>query len=205
MMIDIIGLSEGRFGSGLMAKDVPSRARPIGRPAGRDGLESARVLLDAAEKRMRYGGFNAVSFRDIGEDVGVPSSSVHFHFPTKENLAAAVVCRYTDDTTGVSNAGWRSTRIRSKHGCARFRSPHIRGIACPCTLLATTAQELPREVASEVKHFYKMCLYRMTAAGLTTTEASELVATITGALVLANALGDHNEYDRATNELVREH
>jgi len=50
------------------------------------------AILDAAEARMRLGGFNGFSFRDVG----VKSSSVHYHFPTKETLAAAVIHRYTD-------------------------------------------------------------------------------------------------------------
>ena len=59
--------------------------------------EVAQALMDAAERRMRIGGFNAFSFREIAADVGVKSSSVHYHFPTKEKLAAAVIHRYTDE------------------------------------------------------------------------------------------------------------
>src|ERR1700676_3710637 len=48
------------------------------------------AIMDAAEKRMRLAGFTGFSFREIAADVGIKSSSVHYHFPTKENLAAAV-------------------------------------------------------------------------------------------------------------------
>ena len=48
------------------------------------------AILDAAERRMQIGGFGGFSFREIAADVGIKSSSVHYHFPTKENLAAAV-------------------------------------------------------------------------------------------------------------------
>jgi TetR/AcrR family transcriptional regulator, transcriptional repressor for nem operon len=51
----------------------------------------AEAIMDAAELRMRGGGFNGFSFREIADDVGIKSSSVHYHFPTKEKLAAAVV------------------------------------------------------------------------------------------------------------------
>src|SRR5262249_51075008 len=59
--------------------------------------EAATEIMDAAERRMRIGGFNGFSFREIAADVGVKSSSVHYHFPTKEKLAAAVIHRYTDE------------------------------------------------------------------------------------------------------------
>ena len=45
--------------------------------------EIAAAIMDAAERRMRIGGFNGFSFREIAADVGVKSSSVHYHFPTK--------------------------------------------------------------------------------------------------------------------------
>jgi len=47
------------------------------------------AILNAAERRMQFGGFGGFSFREIAADVGIKSSSVHYHFPTKENRAAA--------------------------------------------------------------------------------------------------------------------
>jgi TetR/AcrR family transcriptional repressor of nem operon len=61
----------------------------------------AAAIMDAAERRMRKGGFSGFSFREIAADVGVKSSSVHYHFPTKENLAAAVIQRYTAQTADL--------------------------------------------------------------------------------------------------------
>jgi len=48
-----------------------------------------------------------------------------------------------------------------------------------------------------------MCLDRMMAAGLSENGASGLLATITGALVVANALNDVGTYDRAAEGLMR--
>jgi TetR/AcrR family transcriptional repressor of nem operon len=52
------------------------------------------AIMDAAERRMQQGGFGGFSFREIAADVGIKSSSVHYHFPTKEDLAAAVIHRW---------------------------------------------------------------------------------------------------------------
>src|SRR5437868_439642 len=57
------------------------------------------AIMNAAERRIQAGGLGGFSFREIAEDVGVKSSSVHYHFPTKEDLAAAVVRRWTDKTS----------------------------------------------------------------------------------------------------------
>lgn len=53
-------------------------------------------ILDAAEVRARRGGYNAFSFRDLADDVGVKSASVHYHFPTKSDLAEVLTLRYAE-------------------------------------------------------------------------------------------------------------
>jgi hypothetical protein len=48
-----------------------------------------------------------------------------------------------------------------------------------------------------------MCLDKLIAGGLPSNSAAELLSTITGAMVVANALGDMTAYDRATRDLIR--
>jgi TetR/AcrR family transcriptional repressor of nem operon len=166
----------------------------------------ANAVMDAAERRMRSGGFNGFSFREIAEDVGVKSSSVHYHFPTKEKLAAAVVRRYTDrlgatideelasgtDPYDVLSSSFRNT-VRSANRM------------CPITVLGAGSLDLPEEVAIEVQRFFRMCLDKLTGRGLSENDAAELLATITGAMVVSAALGDLEMFDRATTDLLRSH
>ena len=56
---------------------------------------TAGRIVAAAERRMRECGFHGFSFREIAADVGIRSASVHHHFPTKEDLGAAVAEAYT--------------------------------------------------------------------------------------------------------------
>lgn len=163
----------------------------------------ATAILDAAERRIRKGGFNGFSFREIAADVGVKSSSVHYHFPTKENLAAAVVRRYTDraaerfDQALAADPDPIQVWTRAFRGTLRSDDR-----MCPCNVLAATL-DVPAEVATEVRRFYQTCLDKIVAAGLPPEQASLLLATITGAMLLANTLGDLDAYDRATRELPR--
>src|SRR5260370_5853139 len=57
------------------------------------------AIMDAAERRIQQGGFGGFSFREIAADVGIKSSSVHYHFPTKDELAAAVIRRWAEYTS----------------------------------------------------------------------------------------------------------
>jgi hypothetical protein len=51
---------------------------------------------------------------------------------------------------------------------------------------------------------FKVCLERLVTAGLSPNRAVQVLATITGAMVVANALDDIAAYDRATRALMRE-
>lgn len=154
------------------------------------------AIMDAAERRMQAGGFAGFSFRDIAADVGIKSASVHYHFPTKEDLAAAVVRRWSERLAALVAApdgdpqrAW----IKAFRAIA-FSQEHM----CPCTVLGAAAQDLPAPVAAEVKAFFAMCHHTLVAQGLTPTDATEFLATLTGALVVANVLGDPKAFDRAT-------
>jgi len=78
------------------------------------------------------------------------------------------------------------------------------GRMCPCTVLGAGSQDLPAEVAAEVKAFFNMCLDKLVEEGLSPNNAAEVLSTITGALVLANALGDTAAYDRATGDMLHQ-
>jgi len=166
--------------------------------------DAKAAIMDAAERRMQQGGFGGFSFREIAADVGIKSSSVHYHFPTKEDLAAAVIRRWAEYTSKLVDKELEKDpdpiRVWTKafRGTA-FSEAHM----CPCTVLAAAAQDLPEQVAKEVKGFFKMCQDKLVAGGLSPSKAAEVLSTITGALVLANALGDTAEYDRATRDLLR--
>ncbi len=167
--------------------------------------EMATAIMDAAEHRIRLGGFNGFSFREIAADVGVKSSSVHYHFPTKADLAAAVIHRYTDEVAEHIDAELAKEPDPIKVWTRAFRGTlHSEERMCPCTVLGAGSLDLPGQVAAEVKRFFQMCLDKLEAAGLSAGKASELLATITGAMVVATALGDVSAYDRATTERMAE-
>ena len=51
-------------------------------------------ILNAAERLMVSCGYNAFSYADISAEVGIGKATIHHHFPTKADLAAAVLARY---------------------------------------------------------------------------------------------------------------
>src|SRR5437899_2046581 len=53
-------------------------------------------ILDTAEALIQTKGFNAFSYKDISEIVGIKTSSIHYYFPTKSDLGQAVVKMHID-------------------------------------------------------------------------------------------------------------
>src|ERR1700760_1497970 len=129
--------------------------------------DAKTAIMDAAERRMQAGGFGGFSFREVASDVGIKSSSVHYHFPTKEDLAAAVIRRWAEkasqhideafekdpDPMRVWTKIFRRTVVSEKH-------------MCPCTVLGASAHDLPDQVAAEVTHFFRMCQNKLVTQGL---------------------------------------
>jgi TetR/AcrR family transcriptional repressor of nem operon len=164
--------------------------------------ETTDAIMDAAECRIRAGGYTGFSFRDLASDVGVKSASVHYHFPTKETLAAAVARRYKDrflaavdqDIADGSDvvAAWKSGFRQALHRDGRM---------CLCGVLGAAAGALPDEVLTEVRAFFEAGLAQMTARRLTAEKASQVLATLEGAMLLANVLGRPAAFDDATAAL----
>jgi len=163
------------------------------------------AIMDAAERRIQLGGFGGFSFREIAADVGIKSSSVHYHFPTKDDLAAAVIRRWSEYTSKLIDE-----ELEKDPNPVRVWTKAFRGTAysnahmCPCTVLGAASRDLPEQVAAEVRGFFKMCQDKLVEEGLSPADAAKVLSTITGALVVANALGDTSEYDRATSELLHQ-
>jgi TetR/AcrR family transcriptional regulator, transcriptional repressor for nem operon len=163
------------------------------------------AIIDAAERRMQLGGFGGFSFREIAADVGIKSSSVHYHFPTKEDLAAAVIHRWAEETSKHIDAELEKDPNPVRVWTKAFRGTALsEGRMCPCTVLGAGSRDLPPKVASEVRSFFRMCLHKLVAEGLSPGNAAEVLSTLTGALVVANALGDTAAFDRATRDLSRQ-
>jgi TetR/AcrR family transcriptional repressor of nem operon len=53
-------------------------------------------LIDAAQDSVQRTGLKALSFRTLADEVGIKSSSVHYYFPEKSDLARTLIERYRD-------------------------------------------------------------------------------------------------------------
>lgn len=159
-------------------------------------------ILNAAEDRARTGGFHGFSFRDVAADVGVKSSSVHYHFPTKTRLGVALVERYVSRT---AEALGRPEFVTPDDAVTRvtavFREALIvNGRMCLCGLFASEADSLPAEINTQVRAFYTLLIgYLEKALGPTWSGPSpaSIVARLEGSLLVARVMGDDSIFEKA--------
>lgn len=172
----------------------------------------AAEILDAAERHMRAGGYDAVSFRDLAEEVGIKSSSVHYHFPQKADLGEAVVRRYTENVlealAAPDDAG-ETVRDRIARLCGVYRSAlQDDGLICLCCVLGAETRDLPDQVGGAVNGFFdrvlgwaETAMTGHTGQGPTPTQ---IVASLQGAMILAMATKRADLFDETvTGILVR--
>ena len=58
--------------------------------------DTKTLILDVAQRLIQTRGHNGFSFRDLSREVGVRTASIHYHFPTKTDLAVALIRRYRE-------------------------------------------------------------------------------------------------------------
>jgi len=171
-------------------------------------------LLKVAQNRVRSGGYNNFSFRDIAAEVGIKSASVHYHFPTKADLGAELARQYTDDflrdlqdPAVLLNAG--------KNPITTYIDKFRRALVidkkmCLCGLLGAETDGLPDKVQHETKRFFEQNITWLEQAyialqpessGNAKASAIKLISLLEGAIMLSKSMGDDTIFEAAVAEL----
>ena len=163
----------------------------------------AAEILDAAERHMRAGGYDAVSFRDLADQVGIKSSSVHYHFPQKADLGEAVVRRYTEavlEALAAPDDPAENAYARIERLCAVYRSALIDdGLICLCCVLGAETRDLPEQVAAAVDQFFER-VHGWASRAVADAKGqgpsgTMIVASLQGAMILAMAMKNDDLFD----------
>lgn len=155
------------------------------------------TILDVAERLIRTHGYSGFSFREVASEVGIKSASVHYHFPTKPDLAAAVAKRYRErfadaleeaETNGMD----RVTAWRKLFQKALKQD----GLMCLCGILAAEGDSLPSEVAKEAHAFLQFGIDSLNE--VEPGNGTRILAQLEGAMLIARSAGDTNMFEQAT-------
>ena len=178
--------------------------------------EKATEILDIAEQMARQGGYNGFSFREIASEAGIKSASVHYHFPTKENLGVALARRYTDQF--IEKLGAPENQSSLADGLSAYVEAYRQalvedGLMCLCGMLGSEIAALPGAVSAEVKRFFELNLNWLISVQGQFQEAApqsgyrekavQIVALLEGAMILSRTLGDVAVFEDATRAILK--
>jgi TetR/AcrR family transcriptional repressor of nem operon len=168
-------------------------------------------LLDAAHALILERGYNAFSYADLAEQVGIRKASIHHHFPTKADLVEALLLRYRQRIQATSSE--LASQVPDPHEqiemfldhwtrCIEDKSEPI----CLALVLAAELPSLPGKVAAAVSgHFVEFgaaLRHVIEAAGFPSDEAAgraeAFMALFHGAMISARASGDPACFARVT-------
>ena len=177
--------------------------------------ETAKNIRDLAADGIRDGGYRAFSFREIANSLGIKSSSVHYHYPSKESLALAVARDYSADFMSALGDPWNGEPVELLAGyVAAFRDAIQRdGRMCLCGILGSEIRTLPNSVALEARAFFQRNIDWLTIVygrlekpssdESKAAKAARLLALLQGALLVSQVLDNQGLYDDITARIPR--
>ena len=182
-------------------------------------MDTKTALLDSAEHAIRARGYDGFSYADLAFDVGIRKASIHHHFPTKADLALALISRYSDNffskldqiaelqsTGGARLAAYVSACRDALDGGKKL---------CLCVAFCTGRDGLSPEVLAKLDLFHitvTAWLGNVFAAGKADNSISAVVdhdaeahaclAQMEGAQLIARAAKNSERFDAAVARLL---
>lgn len=170
---------------------------------------TAQHILDVAQDMVRNRGYSAFSYADISKHVGIRKASIHYHFPSKDELVRELVKRYREGMARACDRIAQSTASPDQR-IIQFAHLYREGLddnqICLCAMLAADFAVLPQPIQDEIQLFF-----RETEAWLTALlqqgceallwdcqpsveqEAKGLIAMLQGAQLLARSSANGRE------------
>ena len=162
-------------------------------------VSTAERILDTAQALAQVRGYNGFSYADISAELAITKPSIHYHFPSKAQLAEALIARYRQRFDAArQEVGDAAAGVRERlAGYARLYAEVFTdgGRMCLCGVFAADAASLPPGVRSATAAFFedqqRWVAAAFAEAGLPAARArgaaQAFLAALEGALLLARA------------------
>lgn len=112
-------------------------------------------ILNAAQEMVQTRGYNAFSYRDLSEVVGVKTSSIHYYFPTKGDLGIELLQRYSsqmEEKLAEFDRANLSPEGKLKKFCGLLESALRQNERlCLCGSFASQSKTLPPELVDKLR------------------------------------------------------
>ncbi|OKP91017.1 TetR family transcriptional regulator [Paenibacillus helianthi] len=169
-------------------------------------------IMDIGLTLVQERGYNGFSYADIAEAIGIRKASIHYHFPSKQDLVQAVLLRYRkefmDKLQHISDQPHSCLQnIQLFFGLYRDTLENNTKL-CLCSMMAAELNSFPPEIREELNMFFDanaVWLEHVLDQGKKSGEftfsmsameqAKTIVAFVQGAQLLSRSSGDIGYYD----------
>lgn len=115
-------------------------------------------ILDHAITQIMLRGYNGFSYRDLSTLVGVKTSSIHYYFPSKDDLVLEAVNEYSKSV--LSSLHGVDDSLRADAKLSKYTKMFGKTLGggdqiCLCGMLAADIESLPDNIRVAVKAFFK--------------------------------------------------
>jgi TetR/AcrR family transcriptional repressor of nem operon len=184
----------------------------------KDSTDTATQILDVAERLVQIRGFNAFSYADVAEELGLTNAALHYHFPSKAELGEALINRYTIRFTGALAEIDESLSdpLRKLDAYAGLYAAVLRSQRmCLCGMLAADYETLSPGMQGAVADFFEgnerwlaEILKQgrddgtLSFPGSPLEEARSIVSGLEGAMLIARSMGDTKRFKATASHLL---
>lgn len=187
-----------------------------------NSTDTRTQILDTAQELIQRLGVNAMSYHDISVAVGIRKASIHHHFPTKDDLVAALLDRYNayflrlvDNIIAMPIAADEKLR----RYCELFEATLSSGNqdkACLCGMLGAELATLKNPLVERIAAFYRDNEERLAVilnqgrqtgtfgfAGDVKAMATLIFSLLEGGILIVRASGGVEQFRAVIEQLMR--
>ena len=187
-----------------------------------NSIDTRTQILDVAQDLIQRVGVNAMSYQDISKAVGIRKASIHYHFPTKDDLVATLLDRYNDYFLRLVDgiiAQPDAAEIKLRRYCGLFEATLSSGNgdkACLCGMVGAELATLKHPLVERVTTFYRnneARLVQMLKQGKDAGEfgfsgdieamATLIFSLLEGGFLVARAHGGATQYRAIVEQLMQ--
>ncbi|MEP7176390.1 MAG: TetR/AcrR family transcriptional regulator [Gemmatimonadales bacterium] len=181
--------------------------------------DTADRILDVAEQLIQTRGYTGFSYADISASVGITKASIHYHFPTKADLARSLAQRhrraFAVRVSGLEQEAADPGELLERYVGLYQETLRSGDHMCLYGMLAAAAHTLPESVYAEVNGFFADQLEwlagvlgrgrdagRLEFTGSSAGQAKLLLAALEGAMLVSRSRRDVGYFTEVLGRLV---
>lgn len=117
-------------------------------------IDVSERILDVAQDFIMERGYKAFSYKDISEKIGIKTSSIHYHYPSKSDLGKKLARRYTcimsDEIKKIDESTSDPIDKLKKYFNIFYEGLKSGTRVCPIAMLSSDYANLPEDIRIEL-------------------------------------------------------